>query len=338
MSKSLTYADLITACYRVLLRREPEDPAAVAARANDMNTAEDVLKSFLDSDEYKNVAEGHVIHDHLLGNHQHDTLDIEVDVPDDTLARMFDRIKSEWAALGETEPFWSVITADEFRSANIRENMDAFIQSGRTNVRWLQNIAKRNGVELGKHQTCFELGCGVGRLTLPLAELFDHVTGYDISPGNLAECDALTKANDISNVTTKLMTSIEQIKSAPDFDVLFTIIVLQHNPPPVQKYILDTLLSKVRPGGVAYFQLPTYLPNYSFSASSYLEQTAQDMEMHAVPMHEVLDMLRAQGFHLREVLQDQFTGMPGSHSFFAVKSDPTSDHARRPNLWKRLTG
>lgn len=338
MSKTLTYAELITACYRVLLRREPEETSAVAERADDTESAEAVLRSFLTSDEYKNVAEGHIIHDHLMGNHLHATLDIEVDVTNDVRTQMFDRIKGEWAALGETEPFWSVITSDEFRSDSIRENMDAFIQSGRTNVGWLQNIAQRNGVALGKHQTCFELGCGVGRLTLPLAEIFDHVTGYDISPGNLAECEALTKANNISNISTKLMTDIEQIKDAPDFDVLFTIIVLQHNPPPVQKYILDTLLSKVRPGGVAYFQLPTHLPNYSFSAASYLEQTAQDMEMHAVPMHEVLDMLRAHGFHLREVLQDQFTGMPGSHSFFAVKSDAAPGHARRPNLWKRLTG
>lgn len=337
MSKTLTYADLVTACYRALLRREPEEDAAVLARANELGSATAVLQSFLESEEYQNVASGHIIHDYLKANAEHDTLDIEVDVSDETRNQMFERIKGEWAALGETEPYWSVITSDHFRSDSIQANMEMFLQSGRTNVTWMQNIAKRNGIALGKHQTCFELGCGVGRLTLPLAEVFDHVTGFDISPGNLRECEALIKANGIENITTTLMNDIAQVNQAPDFDVLFSLIVLQHNPPPVQKYILDALLSKVRPGGVAYFQLPTALPGYSFNAEDYLDEKAKVMEMHAVPMHAVLALLRAHGFELREVLQDQFTGMSGSHSFMAVKSE-TSVPARRKGLWKRLTG
>lgn len=337
MSKTLTYADLVTACYRALLRREPEDDAAVQARADEMGSATAVLQSFLESEEYQNVASVHIIHDYLKANAEHDTLDIEVDVSEKTRIQMFERIKGEWAALGETEPYWSVITSDQFRSDSIQANMEVFVQSGRTNVSWMQNIARRNGIALGKHQTCFELGCGVGRLTLPLAEVFDHVTGFDISPGNLKECDALVTANDVTNITTQLMTDIAQINQAPDFDVLFSLIVLQHNPPPVQKYILDILLSKVRPGGVAYFQLPTALPNYSFNAEDYLNDEAKVMEMHAVPMHAVLDLLRVHGFELREVLQDQFTGMPGSHSFMAVKPD-IHVAPRRRGLWKRLTG
>lgn len=336
MSKTLSFADLITACYRTILRREPEDAQSVEQRVAHFDNAEDLLKSFFDSDEYQNVRSGHVIHDYLMANSEYDMLDIEVDVDDPVLAQMFDRIKDEWAALGETEPHWSVITSDQFRSDSIQENMDVFIQSGRTNVGWMQNIARRNGLDLGKHQTCFELGCGVGRLTLPLAEVFDHVTGYDISPGNLRECDALVKARDVTNITTQLMTEIAQISQAPEFDVLFSIIVLQHNPPPVQKFILDTLLAKVRPGGVAYFQLPTYLPDYRFDASSYLDETAKVMEMHAVPMRHVMSLLRQHGFEVLEVMQDQFTGMPGSHSFLAIK--PEEIPARRKGLWKRLTG
>lgn len=338
MSKTLSFTDLISACYSVLLRREPETPTLAAERAKEFDTAEDILNVFRDSEEFQKITSTEMVHDHLMGNHLYDTLDIEVDVPDETLRQMFDRIKAEWAALGETEPYWSVMTADQFRSDSIKENMDIFLQSGRTNINWMRNIAKRNGVALGKHQTCFELGCGVGRLTLPLAEMFDHVTGYDISPGNLAECEALIAARGVNNITTQLMSAIEQIEDAPDFDVLFTIIVLQHNPPPVQKYILDTLLRKVRPGGVAYFQLPTHLPNYSFAANSYLDQTAQVMEMHAVPMHAIMALLRDHGFELQEVIQDQFTGTPGSHSFFATKPPAAPIPARRPGLWKRLTG
>ncbi|MEW9918463.1 class I SAM-dependent methyltransferase [Marimonas sp. MJW-29] len=319
MTSDPTQADLARACYRVLLGREPENERVVEERTAAGMSPEEMMLSFIRSDEYRKHTAEQMIHDYLMANHDYDSLDIEVDVPGQTLARMFERIKAEWAALGETEPYWSVITAEEFRSANIRKNLEVFFQSGQTNIHWMQNLARRNGIETGTHQTCFELGCGVGRLTLPLSELFGHVTAFDISPGNLRECEALIAARGRNNITTRLMTEIETIHEAPEFDVLFSIIVLQHNPPPVQKYLLDVLLSKIRPGGIAYFQLPTYIPQYSFAAEDYLASPPGEMEMHAVPMRHVLALLSQHGFRLLEVLQDQFTGMPGSHSFLAVR-------------------
>jgi len=293
--KQSTSADLARTLLRTVLGRKPESKALT-------QTVEQIT------------------HDFLIANHTYDALNIEVDVPPAILKQMFKRIKSEWSELGETEPYWSVITSDEFRSKNIKQHLGSFLKSGQTNVEWMRNIARRNGVALGGNQTCLELGCGVGRVTLPLSEMFDHVTGFDVSPGNLAECDALIKAKGANNITTHLMTAIEDIHNAPDFDVLFSIIVMQHNPPPVQKYLLKVLLSKIRPGGVAYFQLPTYLPGYAFNATEYLASSEHGMEMHALPMKQVLKLLRDNSFEVLEVIQDQFTGMQGSHSFFATKS------------------
>ncbi|HKK56287.1 class I SAM-dependent methyltransferase [Marinobacter sp.] len=321
--------------------REAESDKVVEARAAAANSAETMLTSFTDSDEFRAHVAGKIIHDYLMANYYNDCLDIEVDVSERILDQMFDRIRQEWSMLGDTEPYWSVITSDKFRANKIKEHMEAFLTSGRSNVKWMKNIAKRNGIDLGKQQTCFELGCGVGRLTLPLSEVFHHVTGYDISPGNLAECDALVKAQGKRNITTKLLARIEDLKSAPEFDVLFTVIVLQHNPPPVQKYILDILLTKIRPNGIAYFQLPTFIPDYKFTARTYLRTKPQSMEMHAVPMRDVLELLREHGFQVLEVLQDPFTGMPGSHSFFAVKTAEVTMEATPPpdrGIWRRLSG
>ncbi len=337
MTKDLSFTDLINACYHSILRRAPENETAVEQRAAHFSSAKEIVASFIESEEYQNSLPAHQIHDYLKGNQDYDTLNVELNVEPELLHQMFARIQSEWEALGETEPHWSVITSDQFKPEVIRENMDVFLESGRTNVWWMQNVARRNGIELGKHQTCFELGCGVGRLTIPLAEIFGHVTGYDISPGNLRECDAVVAARGADNITTQLMTQVEDIRKAPDIDVLFTIIVLQHNPPPVQLYLLDVLLGKVRPGGLAYFQLPTFIPDYAFSAEEYLQDSAKEMEMHAVPMRDVFKVLRKHGFEVLEVIQDQFTGMRGSHTFFAKKPD-VDTHARRPGLWKRLTG
>jgi hypothetical protein len=46
--------------------------------------------------------------------------------------------------------------------------------------------------------------------------------------------------------------------SLPKVDAVVTLIVLQHNPPPVIKLILRSLLDALKQGGVAYFQLLTY--------------------------------------------------------------------------------
>jgi hypothetical protein len=36
-------------------------------------------------------------------------------------------------------------------------------------------------------------------------------------------------------------------------------------------------------------------------------------------MKQVLKLLHENSFEVLEVIQDQFTGLPGSHSFFATK-------------------
>lgn len=321
MTKELDIKDVVTACYLGILGREPENQEVVDAQATFFETPQAAIEAFLQSTEFQARHSDVPIPIELAANYAYDRLDIEVDVSPDQLAQMFARIAGEWKALGETDPHWSVITADQYRGERLQDNLEAFYASGQPNVTWMQNIAKRNGVTLGAGQTCFELGCGVGRVTLPLADLFDHVHGYDISPGNLAEANAMIRARGTDNITLTQLSLIEDIQSVPAFDVLFTVIVLQHNPPPVQAYMLDALLSKLRPGGVAYFQLPTYIPEYSFDAQSYLASDPIEMEMHAVPMRHVTKMLRDRGCDLLEVVQDNFTGMPGSHTFLAVKSD-----------------
>lgn len=320
MSYQIEAKALVTACYRALLGREPENQEVVDDRAANVETPEAVIQSFLESDEFKRRYHEANAQINLADNYLYDQLDIDLDVSPDQLARMFARIQEEWKTLGETEPHWSVLTWDEFHGDQLEANLEAFYATGKPNVEWMQNLARRNGYEMGTGQTCLELGCGVGRVTLPLSDVFDRVHGFDISPGNLAEAGAAIKARGVDNIALTQLHSIQEIADIPEYDVLFTVIVLQHNPPPIQTYVLDALLSKVRAGGAAYFQLPTYLPHYRFDVDEYLASPSGGMEMHAVPMQKVLGMLRDHGFELREVVQDNFTALPGSHSFFAVKT------------------
>jgi len=43
---------------------------------------------------------------------------------------MFARIVEQWSALGESEPFWSVLSHDRFRVQNIEKTKAEFYVSG----------------------------------------------------------------------------------------------------------------------------------------------------------------------------------------------------------------
>ena len=52
---------------------------------------------------------------------------------------------------------------------------------------------------------------------------------------------------------------------------LFSRLVFQHSPLPVTRHLLQQILSRLRLGGIAMFQLLTGIEGYSFSIDAYLE-------------------------------------------------------------------
>ncbi len=116
-------------------------------------------------------------------------------------------------------------------------------------------------------------------------------------------------------------TTLEQ--SLPVFDAFVSVIVLQHNPPPLIDWLLRTILRNLRPGGIAYFQVPTYRVNYSFKIKDYLNHALPigNMEMHVLPQYRVFEILHRNGCRVLECREDGWTGMDDmiSNSIVAVK-------------------
>ena len=218
---------------------------------------------------------------------------IDYDASDEQLAACFARIRREWTMLGEEEPYWSVSSNDAFKQKNLDDKaLDAFFASGRATVSNLKNFFARNGREIPKGE-CLEFGCGTGRVTRHLAELFEFVTGLDVSSGNLKLAGKNIRDAGLSNVSFRLLQSPEQLVSMPTYDFLFSTIVLQHNPPPLQNFLLDKLFARLRPGGGAFVQIPTNTPGYNFKIDDYLKRSSHGMEMHDLPMHVVFEELRS---------------------------------------------
>ena len=93
--------------------------------------------------------------------------------------------------------------------------------------------------------------------------------------------------------------------------------MLQHNPPPVILAILERVFARLQPGGIAYFQVPTYRAGYRFVLEEYLREDVgkSEMEMHVLPQSVIMQAAARHGLELLEVIEDPYTGMrPGEVS------------------------
>lgn len=266
-----------------------------------------------------------VIQNFLDTSFVHEGRSVQVAMTQEEHRALFDRIQTQWTGYGDSEPFASVLSDEQFLKENIQQNMYILEASGQEVVRRLQAVAERNQVTLVKGK-CLELGCGVGRITKPLSQVFDHVVAADISPGNLEVCKKHVHDGGARNVEALLLQSPEHIAAVHGIDAFVSVIVLQHNPPPVQYFLLDSILGHINPGGVAFFQTATFNPGYAYQIGHHLSLDTQAFEswsLHCLPMKHILQLFRKHGLEVLEVIEDGQTGglhnRFHSHSFFAVK-------------------
>ena len=199
--------------------------------------------------------------------------------------------------------------------------MEAFYRTGADDVAILEAFFQRAGHDLRQDVSrVLELGCGVGRVTEHFARTVSSVEALDVSSAHLALAQARMQDLKLDTVRCRQLHHPEGVLESGEADLLYSVIVLQHNPPPVAAFILDQSLSKVRHRGWAFFQVPTYGRKYSFRADQYVHDPAR-MEMHVIPQAQVFEILERRGYRLLEVQEDTWTGDPFwlSNTFFAQR-------------------
>jgi SAM-dependent methyltransferase len=256
----------------------------------------------------------------------------EVDAETAARQAMFDHIAECWSQLGETEPHWSVLTNPKYFAAAFSEHKNEFFDPAQSGAPVVATIFARNGESFAGLTTCLELGCGVGRSTATLAQLFPQMVAVDVSPAHLALARAHLAGLGLDNVSWQQVRAIEDFTALPRFDLLFSEYVLQHNPPPIVAAMLERLFAKLNPGGYCLFQMPTYVDNYRFSVKEYLaSRRAPDprrpdhsMEIHILPQRVIYRLMREADIELIDVVEDGLIGHPSCQSltFFARKARP----------------
>ncbi len=241
---------------------------------------------------------------------------IQTCVDDDTATRLFERVARSWTRFGNSEPYWSVLSEPQYLMEKIGETREAFLESGRENMERLFATLRRNGIAIDPSWEVLELGCGLGRTTRWLSEHFRRIVAMDVSGSHLDLAQQLNAdAPHVDRIAWTKLGSREDLAAMPAFDLFFSMIVLQHNPPPVIGMVLESVAERLRPGGFAFFQVPTYQRGYSFDVDSYLLLSAHEpnIEMHAFPQGEVFRIFRERGCIPLEVFEDGLSGHRDNH-------------------------
>jgi trans-aconitate methyltransferase len=161
-----------------------------------------------------------------------------------------------WEHLAQTNPYWAVLTADEFRTENLDQGaIDRFYATGEETVdRIIRTLFTR--FPGSEHlQTTLDFGCGVGRLLFALAKRSDSAIGVDVSDKMLQICADNAQARHIPNITlVKGDDSLSQV--AGPVDLITSQLVFQHIPPERGYRLLGQLLQLLEPGGYGYIHIP----------------------------------------------------------------------------------
>jgi|GEM_PF-346629 len=316
--------DIVAALYRVALKREP-DPAGLKEHARQLSASgsiDETINGFINSVEFhQKHIQKHIVRMPFM-NQSMPRIDNEYDkASPEQLKVISDKIKRSWEHLGQTRAHHSVLTNRDFLPESLEENIESFWNSGGGEVNVIEAILKRHQLSLNDVKTAVEYGCGVGRVTTPLSKCVCNMHAYDISQPhlNFAKQHAEEERASISFHLVK-----DPLRPLEKCDLFFSRIVFQHNPPPIIQQLIKNSLESLNPGGIAIFQVPTYIKGYSFRLQEWLESDhALDMQMHCIPQRGVFDLVDQANCTLLELREDDGCSEPDvyiSNTFIIRKS------------------
>ncbi|MDX6647570.1 MAG: hypothetical protein QOK40_3297 [Miltoncostaeaceae bacterium] len=241
-------------------------------------------------------------------------------------------LQRDWDACGRDDPLWAIIPRAGWE-------IEPFFASGEADVALLMDQIAALGLDPPRGRA-LDFGCGVGRLTQPLGGRYDEVVGVDIAPAML---ELAEHHNGLGARCRYLLNETPDLHRFPDahFDLVCTLITLQHVHP---RYVAGYLREFVRvlaPGGVAAFQLASRprspgtrhrararrlamaaLPERTGRAL-YRRLTGRPalIEMFGVPLERATALVEDAGGRVVAALEDACAGVDWvSHRYFAVRA------------------
>lgn len=162
-------------------------------------------------------------------------------------------VRQAWERLGSIDPYWAVLTEHDHSGDSAHAG---FFERGRQEVQWVLDLLAQHDKRLG--DVAVDFGCGVGRLSIALAEHVHTVVGIDVAASMLDEARANNphgpRVQFVHNDASTLPFDDDSV------DFVLSLITLQHIPPRLSLRYLLEMIRVVRPGGHLAVQLPSHMP------------------------------------------------------------------------------
>jgi len=216
----ITIKETVRRCYLKYLNREP-DQTGFEHFVTLMKDGQIDEKSLINT--FKNSPEYRLSH----------PVEIEPDTPVDI------KMKKEWDARSKLDTLFVISTEHS-------ENYEDFWQSGMDDIKSILDIdgsrfEKITHQKEPKKMRILEIGCGIGRLLIPMSEIFGQVIGVDISSEMIHK--GKKHLENIQNCQIFENNGIDLSEFSDNyFDFCFSFIVFQHIP---EKKIVEKYISEV---------------------------------------------------------------------------------------------
>jgi SAM-dependent methyltransferase len=234
---------------------------------------------------------------------------------------------------------WAVLTDPR------KWDEEEFFATGAREV--AESIAYLESVEVPlRRGRALDFGCGLGRVTRPLAEYFDRVVGVDIAESMIEAARRLNESVPNCEFIHNPEPDLRCFDSG-SFDLVYSKITLQHMVPSLAKSYLAEFVRVVSDDGLILFQVTSRpkpaqpgdrsagvrrkarkLRDSPFQAAKLAVQhlRGRGMEMHGVPREEVIASIEAAGGRVLEAKPDGAAGPSfESYTYAAVREPGGAD-------------
>ncbi|MGH7995877.1 MAG: class I SAM-dependent methyltransferase [Opitutaceae bacterium] len=163
------------------------------------------------------------------------------------------RLRRQWERNARLDPYWTILTREGRRHG--RWDREEFFATGRGDVERHLDRLKAEGFRVGRGRA-LDFGCGLGRLTRPLAETFGSAVGVDLSARMVDLARELHAGVPGVSFVHNNRPDLGAFASG-SFDFVYSLITLQHMPPPLARGYLAEMIRVCEPGGLVLVQVMT---------------------------------------------------------------------------------
>jgi SAM-dependent methyltransferase len=187
--------------------------------------------------------------------------------------------ESIWEYFGENDPYFAVNTISEMRSESLDEDkIKLFFERGEDYIKkiWLE-IEKHFAPDF-KPQRSLDFGCGVARMTLPIAKRSaGEAVGVDISTSMLKVAQKNADMFGVKNVSfIKGDDNISKVTG--EFDFIHSIVVFQHINPKTGVGIFKRMVEMLSEDGIGVLHV-TYGDSVSTGGQKFRFKIYRDLPL-----------------------------------------------------------